>query len=163
MTNPPQFTITPYTPADHDALLALAPRLTENIPPWFDRDAFLTAALNWVESSVKNIGPDQAVYVARDPNQLPIGFITVTHTRHFTGADHAYIGELVVAQQHENQGIGRALISAAEAWATDHNLTYITLETGGYNNAHARNFYAHLGYHEDTIKLGKRLPSPQPE
>jgi GNAT superfamily N-acetyltransferase len=158
VTNPPQYTITPYTPADHDALIALAPRLVENSPPWFDHNAFLAAALGWVESSIKNIGPDQAVYVARDPDQHAIGFITVTRTKHFTGADHAYIGELVVAQQHENKGIGRALISTAEAWATAHNLTYITLETGGYNNTQVRNFYAHLGYHEDTVKLAKRLP-----
>jgi len=44
-----------------------------------------------------------------------------------------------------------------EAWAIAQGLPAIELDTGAPNR-HARRFYAHLGYSEESVKLVKQLP-----
>jgi ribosomal protein S18 acetylase RimI-like enzyme len=56
----------------------------------------------------------------------------------------------------EGRGIGQALLAAAEVWARDRGLTYMTLETGA-RNARAREFYRLAGYEEEDVRLTKRL------
>jgi ribosomal protein S18 acetylase RimI-like enzyme len=149
-------TIRPYRDADHDAVVALAPRLTEGVAPWRDASAVADAVRSWVTGSLeRGNGPGHGVIVATSGDDV-VGFITVSTRRHFTGQTDAYIGELVVSAEAEGAGVGRALVAAAETWARGHGLHRITLETGAAN-ARARGFYRALGYEEEEVRLSKPI------
>ena len=87
-----------------------------------------------------------------------IGFVTVGERRHFTGEIDGYVGELAVAQASARQGVGRALMSAAEEWVRRRGRARLSLETGAASEA-ARRFYASLGYEEEDVRLSKALGS----
>lgn len=143
-------------PADHDAVIALAPRLATGIAPWRQHEAFIAAAHRWMVASVQATSPDHAAFIAEDADHRCIAFVSVARETHFTGEAQAYIGELVVAEDAEGQGVGQALVAAAEAWARAHEYRIIALDTGAANDR-ARAFYAQLGYAEESVKLAKLL------
>ncbi len=150
--------IRPFQPADHDTLLALAPRLTDGIAPWLDPAAVLAAAQGWIASAIANLGPTSAIFVAAANDGQPIGFVSVARHKHFTGEERAYIGELVVGQGHEGRGIAHALLAVVEDWAIAQELPTLELDTGAANSR-ARRLYRNLGYGEEGVKLVKILNS----
>ena len=146
-------------PADDDdraGILELAPRLAEGVAPWRDQAEALLAGRRWLEESLdaaKTGGG--AVLVAADADGIA-GVITVRASTHFTGERDGYIGELAVADRASRRGIGRALITAAEAWARDHGLRNLTLLTGAFNT-NARAFYAALGFADEEVRLTRPI------
>lgn len=145
-----------YAPADRDAILALAPRLTEGKPPWRDDDAWLSAVRGWMADATQAAGrDDSAVFVAVDGDQIA-GVVHVAERTHFTGQVDAYVGELITAPGHERRGIARALMQAAEGWGADRGLDYLTIETGMANHT-ARAFYQALGYVEEDVRFTRRI------
>jgi GNAT superfamily N-acetyltransferase len=74
--------------------------------------------------------------------------ISVGTRTHFTGDIDAYVGELVVAESMERQGIGAGLPRPAEAWAVERGFERLTLETGAAITR-ARAFYAAAGHDEE--------------
>jgi ribosomal protein S18 acetylase RimI-like enzyme len=152
--------IIPIRPAGDDdraAVLELAPRLAEGVAPWRDQAEALLAGRRWLEESLdaaKN--GDGVVLVAADAAGIA-GVVSVRASTHFTGERDGYIGELVVAERASRHGIGRALIAAADAWASDHVLRNLTLHTGAFNT-NARAFYAALGFTEEEVRLTRPLP-----
>jgi GNAT superfamily N-acetyltransferase len=95
------------------------------------------------------------VFVAAVADQV-LGVISIRPSTHFTGERDGYIGELAVAEHASRQGVGRALIGAADAWARDRGLAHLTLHTGA-RNAGARAFYAALGFVEEEVRLTRPL------
>lgn len=155
--------VRPFTHADRDAVLNLAPRLTIGIAPWRDPAIFLATARTWIAGSIDGIGPTGAVFVAEDSDRRCLGFVSVARNVHFTGEEQAYIGELAVATVAEGQGVGRALLAAAENWAREQGYGLVVLDTGAANTR-ARTFYERAGYAEESVKLVKTLqPAAAPE
>ncbi|MFF5205816.1 GNAT family N-acetyltransferase [Streptosporangium sp. NPDC000396] len=146
--------IRPYRDEDRDAVVTLAPRLTEGVAVWRDADAVALAVRGWVTSSLDQDGRDGHGVLVAISDGCVAGFVTVTTRRHFTGQVDAYIGELVVSAELEGMGVGRALADAAESWARERGLQRITLETGAAN-VRARSFYQALGYAEEEVRLSK--------
>jgi ribosomal protein S18 acetylase RimI-like enzyme len=158
MTDPAAVLIRPYRPGDQAQVLALAPRLTEWVAPWRDPAAVRTAVHDWVRQSVSAAGqPGHAVYVAEDAGGIA-GLVTVSERAHFTGQVDAYVGELAVRTGAQRRGIARRLMAAAEAWAGDRGLAFLTLETGAANQP-ARQLYRSLGFLEEDVRLTKNLRS----
>jgi ribosomal protein S18 acetylase RimI-like enzyme len=142
--------------ADREAVLALAPRLLVGVAPWRDRAAALAAGRRWLEGSLAAAARgDGVVFVAVAADQV-LGVISIQPSTHFTGERDGYIGELAVAEHAARQGIGRALIGAADTWARDRGLAHLTLHTGARNEG-ARAFYAALGFVEEEVRLTRRL------
>ncbi len=140
------------TEADRNAVLALAPRLTVGVAPWRDQAEALAAGCRWLEGSLDAaIRGDGAMFVADVADQV-LGVLSIQPSTHFTGERDGYIGELAVAEHASRQGIGRALIDAADTWARDHGLAHLTLHTGARNTG-ARAFYAALGFAEEEVRL----------
>jgi GNAT superfamily N-acetyltransferase len=146
-------------PADDDdraGILELAPRLAEGVAPWRDQAEALLAGRRWLEESLDAARTGGgAVLVAADADGIA-GVITVRASTHFTGERDGYIGELAVADRASRRGIGRALITAAEAWARDHGLRNLTLLTGAFNT-NARAFYAALGFADEEVRLTRPI------
>ena len=59
------------------------------------------------------------VFVAEDDHGELLGFATVTHDTHFTGARQASIGELATSESAEGYDVGKALLHACEQRARD--------------------------------------------
>jgi ribosomal protein S18 acetylase RimI-like enzyme len=140
-----------YQPADAAAVMALAPRLAEGVAPWRASSAIRAVVTAWVADAISRGGDDETVLVAEAGGTV-VGFVGVRTRKHWSGMSDAYVGELVVHQAHEGTGVGRALMSAAIAWATERGLATVTLETGAAN-ARARAFYARLGFLEEEVRL----------
>jgi GNAT superfamily N-acetyltransferase len=147
-------------PRDRGALLALTPRLADfPTPAWrtpqeiavADHD-ILAAALDSAST-----GADAVVLVAGEPEGPVDGFVFVSsRTDYFTHERHAHVEVLAVAPHAQGQGVARALMTAAEAWASARGDRVITLNVFDANRR-ARSVYARLGYLPETIHYRKSL------
>ena len=150
--------IRPFQPGDRSQVLALAPRLAEGVAPWRDPAAVRRAAENWLQTSMGSVGePGHAVYVAVASHRV-VGVVAIRERTHFTGQTDAYVGELAVASGMERRGIATALMNAAEAWAAERGLAFLTLQTGAGNQP-ARGLYRQLGFAEEELLLTKAVPA----
>jgi ribosomal protein S18 acetylase RimI-like enzyme len=68
----------------------------------------------------------------------------------------AYVDDLLVLAKYRGQGIGKALLAEAEAYAQRCGRASIRLRVKG-GNQHARAFYTDAGYSEHELELEKRL------
>lgn len=143
---------------DHDAVLALADRLTEGVAAWRAPELVLEAVRSWVMEDLAREGDDRMMYVAADDSGV-VGVVSVAESAHWTGEVDAYIGELVVDPRCEKRGVGTKLVRQAERWATARGLARIRLSTGAANAA-ALGLYAGLGYHAEDVTLSKAV-TPQ--
>ncbi len=143
-------------PDDHRAVVALAPRLTEGVAPWRAPADVRRAVEEWVSGSLSSAEkPEHGFFVAVVADTV-VGFVSVGQRVHFSGSVDGYVGELVVARQHEGRGIGGLLMDHAERWTRDRGYAHLTLETGAANAA-ARAFYEARGYQEEDVRLTRPL------
>ena len=148
--------VRPCSEADRRSVLALAHRLEEGVSPWRDRVAVAEAVRGWVEASVAGAEDgERASFVAEDGDRV-VGFVSVERSRHWSGAVEAYIGELMVAEDAEGRGIGRALVDEAIRWGRAQGLDRIALETGAANTP-ALGFYRGLAFEQDEVRLSRQL------
>lgn len=133
--------IAPASPADRAATIALwqAAGLTR---PWNDPAADFDLAL---------AGPSSTVLLAREGAGLA-GCVMVGCDGH-----RGWVYYLATDPARRGQGIGRALMAAAEDWLRARDCPKIQLMVRG-DNAAAQGFYAALGYDvQDVVTLGRRL------
>ena len=74
---------------------------------------------------------------------------------YFTRQSIAHIADVVVAQSAEGTGVGKALMSAAEEWASTCGYTMVQLHVL-VGNSRARSMYERLGYSAEWLKYIKR-------
>jgi ribosomal protein S18 acetylase RimI-like enzyme len=143
-----------FCAADREQVLALAPRLAEGVASWRDPDAVMGAVREWLTGSMASNDPQRsAVYVAVDrTSDRVVGVNSVSQSRHFSGEEDAYIGELAVAQNAGRGGVGSRLVAAASSWAKERGLRCLTLHTGAANTT-ARTFYEALGFRDEDVRL----------
>ena len=95
------------------------------------------------------------IFVAENEDGEPVGFVHLQKTQdYFTGRVNCHISDLAVAQTHEGQGVGRALLDHAETWAREHRCHLITLAVFP-GNERARKIYEEAGYGADLLRLAK--------
>ncbi len=146
--------VRPYASSDREFVLSLAPRLAIGIPPWRDRQKMIETAQGWITESIKQHGIKTMVFVATDQQGNRLGFVTVSHSTHFTGVGQAYIGELVTDEAAEGQGVGKVLTQACEQWAREQGYSILSLTTGAANER-ALGFYRHMDYQDEDVTLIK--------
>lgn len=93
--------------------------------------------------------PDDAVLVAVDERDRPIGWIHVALAGLLELSDTALIQGLVVDEAYRSAGVGRLLTEAGEAWARDHGAARMQVRSR-ISRERAHRFYAREGY--DRIK-----------
>jgi GNAT superfamily N-acetyltransferase len=88
---------------------------------------------------------DARLLVASDGNGRTVGWIHVQATYLLEADPRAEIWGLIVSDDARGTGAGRALVEAAEEWATRLGLGVVTVRSNVVRE-HARGFYEHLGY-----------------
>lgn len=154
--------VRPAAAADRAFLEELAPRLTIGIAPWLNATRMRETMRDFLLGDLERTDGESAMLVAETPDGAPIGAVAVARGKHFSGVEHAYIGELAVIAEVEGQGVGAALLAAAETWARERGLRLVALDTGAANTR-AREFYARHGYAEEGVRLAKVLDAPDVE
>lgn len=86
----------------------------------------------------------EAVFVAEEESQL-FGFIHVERYEVLYFESMANILGLAVKMNFQKQGLGKALLLAAENWAQENEIRLMRLNSG-INRTDAHGFYEHLGY-----------------
>jgi GNAT superfamily N-acetyltransferase len=87
----------------------------------------------------------------------PSGLVSVhPDADYFTGHPRAYVDILVVAEEAEGRGVGRALMDHVEHWARDHNCREVVLDVFAGNEG-AIAFYERCGYRPDHLRMAKAL------
>jgi GNAT superfamily N-acetyltransferase len=100
---------------------------------------------------------DHAIFVAVSPDDHVQGWIHIFERPLLMQTTGAELGGLVVEEQLRGQGIGRALLSAAEQWVQANELTHLTIRSNTSRTA-AHAFYQELDYeHVKTSNVFKKV------
>ena len=92
---------------------------------------------------------DHCVYICEDPNGQIMGWVHVFVRPLLISEWSAEIGGLVVNRNRRGEGVGRLLMSSAEAWAREQGCGRLVVRSNSIRKgAHA--FYQSLGY--ETVK-----------
>ena len=156
--------VRPAVAADHDAIVALVPRLRAfGDVPLRDADALDRAERETLERALHAPEPEAALLVA-ELDAPGVAGVAYAHaaTDYFTGERHGHLAILAVAAAAEGQGVGRALLGAVEDWARARGHRFVTLHVFAAN-ARARAVYARAGFTPDTVRYYKELaqePAP---
>jgi ribosomal protein S18 acetylase RimI-like enzyme len=152
------YQIRPATSADLEEILELFPRLAA-----FDLPANRSAEDLWrgdaelLRSWGAGMAPQCLVYVAVDTEQNILG-IAMAQLREelLSHAPSAHLEVLVVREDAEGQGIGKALIQTIEQAVYQQGARSITLHVFA-SNSRARAVYERLGFQGELIRYIKHL------
>ena len=97
---------------------------------------------------------DDALLVAVDDADTPIGWIHVQARRSLASPPHAQIAGMVVDQAHRSDGVGAALVAAAESWARERGLPSVQVYSR-VERERAHRFYERHGY--EMVKTSRVL------
>jgi GNAT superfamily N-acetyltransferase len=152
------------TSADHDFIVGMVPRLRAfGPPPLRPVEALDRAERDALERMLAAPSPDALLLVAELEGEGPSGVsYAESVTDYFTRERHGHLAILAVAEGGEGKGVGRALLKATEAWATELGYRLLTLNVFA-GNGRARAVYERAGYAPDTIRYVKELPRPATE
>jgi GNAT superfamily N-acetyltransferase len=145
------------TTADHDFVIGMVPRLFAfGPPPLRPAEALHRAERQALERALAAPSPEEILLVA-ELEGGPAGIAYAeTAIDYFTREPHGHLAILSVAESGEGQGVGRALMTAVEAWARKQGYRFITLNVFA-GNGRARAVYERAGYEPDTIRYVKEL------
>lgn len=159
----PQVSIRRATTADRGFILGLAPRLAAvSTLAWRDPERLsrfsamgVAEAVTAVENAAEE--PTEAVFIATDGDGKSLGVIHLKgDISVLTDEPQGYVSVLAVTAEAEGRGVGRALMAMGEAWARARGYRHLALDVFA-TNGHARAFYEHLGFAEETLKMVKPL------
>jgi len=107
------------------------------------------------ETMVQRIANDDLLVARRDGAIVGFVSFTIERGRYTQTATSGVIENLYVKPTARRDGIGSALLGAAEQRLTDEGATVVNIEAMAANDA-ARQFYAHHGYAPHRIELEKQ-------
>lgn len=155
-----QIVLRPATADDWDWIVSQVPRLHQfGPPPWRTVEQMNLGEIADLRAAFEQIDdPDRLFLIATHADHGErLGFLyVVTLTDFFTRERHAHISDVIVARDGEGQGIGRALMNAADAWARAGGHRFVTLSVFP-DNRRALGLYEHLGFRTDVLRMLKVL------
>ena len=152
----PAIPIRPATPDDRDFILSLVPRFVESTrPKGRSKRATLAAIRADIERALGEWSPDHHFFISTDVRGDPTGFLHLHLQRDFfSGTPACHVSDLAAASGHDGQGIGRALLAHAEAWARRNRCKFLTLSVFP-GNARAHALYDRAGFVIDVMHMVK--------
>ena len=137
-------------PRDAPALVELAQAIAAEPEGWLITDGeWRSAAEERRYLRTVRHHPHAAVFVAELPEGI-VGRLSVARDPHPASEHVADLG-LMVAKDHRREGIGRALMAAAEDWAREIGVRKLELHVFPYNEA-AIALYETLGYEREGLR-----------
>src|SRR5690242_11909526 len=103
---------------DDAFILSLVERFVAfELPKWRKKSDCAGGIRRDLKRALEDPPPGEALFVAEDDSGERVGFLRLQKTRDFfSGRANCHISDLAVAQGHEGQGVGRALLDHAQAW-----------------------------------------------
>lgn len=100
---------------------------------------------------------DACLLVAAEGDEC-LGYVLgFRHLTFYANGPVGWVEEILVRPECRGRGLGRALMSAFEQWATEYDCTLVALAT-----RRAAPFYRALGYEDSAAYLRKVLPCQAP-
>jgi aminoglycoside 6'-N-acetyltransferase I len=132
--------------------------LRSHLWPSATADELAAEAREFLEG--KSIPTITAVFIAED-SATPVGFLELALRSFSDGCESMPVPHIegwYVEPSVRRRGIGRALMQAAETWASDHGFTELASDTEPWNQASLA-AHAQCGFHETErlVKFCKRL------
>ncbi len=146
------FRVRPAAPADAEHLARLADAVSSEPEGWL-----ISIAGEWRSAAderryLKALRryPHAAVFVAEEGNGVIVGRLSVGRDPHPSSAHVADVG-LMVAMAARRQGVGRALLEAAIAWARTAGVRKLELHVFPWNEA-AIGLYESVGFEREGYR-----------
>lgn len=151
------FSIRPARPADEVRILAIADRLAAFDPTTRPAAEIASRERRALAEALAQPAPGSALLVADDPQLGLVGILLLESRRdYFTDEPHGHVAILAVAREAEGQGLGRALLKAAEDWAQARRFRRLTLAVF-VDNRRAKELYARQGWRPELETYYKNL------
>lgn len=129
--------------ATNEHLLQTA-ELFDQYRQFYMQDKNLPAAKEFIAQRLEK--QDSVIYLAMEENQKGLGFTQLFPSFSSVAMQRTYIlNDLFVAQQARHQGVAKALMNTARAFAEKNGAMAIKLATATSNIA-AKSLYEELGY-----------------
>jgi GNAT superfamily N-acetyltransferase len=143
---------------DRDPVLAIALRLSQfGPPPWRTAAEVNEGELRTLQQFFAGRAPSTSSLLVAELAGGVAGFTYLEQFQdYFTLEAHGHIGIIAVSEQVEGQGVGAALMGAADAWARGQGYRKLTLSVF-QDNTRERAVYEHFGFRSDTIRYLKPL------
>jgi RimJ/RimL family protein N-acetyltransferase len=149
---PETFVIRPARPRDAGPLVSLAEDVASEPEGWLITDgAWRTAADERRYLKALRRYSDAAVFVAEGEDGI-VGRLSLGRDPHPASRHVADLG-LMVAAGHRRQGIGRALLEQAVAWATEVGVRKLELHVFPHNEG-AIALYESFGFRREGYRQG---------
>ncbi len=141
--------IRPAVAADRVAILNLADRLPAFGPRTRSATEIAQRERRALAEVLDNPSPGSTLLVASRPDLDVAGILLLEVRRdYFTDETHGHVSILAVAREAEGQGIGRALVKAAEEWGRGQGFRRLTLTVFATNHR-AKELYEREGWHPE--------------
>lgn len=128
-----------------------------DLPPWRTAEQIVAPDLPPLSEALAHPRETTPIFVAEGEDGERLGFLYLEQrTDYFTNGPHGHVTTLAIAKDAEGRGAAKALMQAAEDWAREHGLPFLTLNVFD-RNTRARTLYERLGYAPDTIRYLKEL------
>ncbi|HXS72615.1 MAG TPA: GNAT family N-acetyltransferase [Rhodanobacteraceae bacterium] len=152
--------VRPAHAGDDAFVLSLVERFVSfELPKWRKRSDCASGIRRDIKRALDEPPPGEALFIAEDESGERVGFLRLQKTRDFfSGRSNCHISDLAVAHGHDGQGVGRALLNHAQAWAKKkkQRCSLITLAVFP-GNARARALYERAGFGPDLLRMAKPL------
>jgi GNAT superfamily N-acetyltransferase len=144
--------------SDKEAIFSISKRLTDfKLMGWRNRNAMKKAQLRISRESFEGYDPYADFFIAEDEVGKVHGYLHVTkNVDFFTREEQGFIHSIVVSKEGEGKGIAKKLMLKAEDWAKSKGYKQLVLNVFA-NNERAANFYSHLNYETEILKMVKEL------
>src|SRR5262245_37766138 len=129
MASSTAWSVRPARADDRDFVIGLAPRLTDGfpLPRWRTSEEVTRTEAATLDLALTVLPDGNALLIAESAGGERAGLVYLERMYDYYRRPHGHVGILAVAAEAEGQGVGRALMDAAERWAREQKLEMLSL------------------------------------